>query len=315
LVFCWIAAVAAIPNWVIPKVLERTPPAVVSNDTNLIDVTQRLGYRPVHGREARFFASLPGNELLRIAVQRKTLRLDGLPCELDGLTIAHLSDLHMTGHVGREFYDVVVDETNALAADLIVITGDILEKECCLPWIAPTLGRLQSRYGKYFILGNHEKRLADVGPLRRALVDAGITDLGSRYERVTVQGANILLAGTELPWFGKWPEIPHSADPRERGCPGNPHFRILLSHTPDQLPWAKSQDFDLMLAGHCHGGQIRLPFFGALIVPSLYGFRYAGGIYSEAHTLLHVSRGLGGIHPIRLNCPPELALLMLRSAS
>ena len=88
-------------------------------------------------------------------------------------------------------------------------------------------------------------------------------------------------------------------------------FRILLSHSPDQLPWAQASGFDLMLAGHNHGGQIRLPYFGALIAPSWYGCRYAGGLYCEPPTLLHVSRGLCGIHPIRLNCPPELALLTL----
>ena len=109
----------------------------------------------------KLFAGIPGNELLQIAIQRKTLRLPSLPRELDGLTIAHLSDLHMTGKVGSEFYDLVVDETNALNPDLIVITGDILEKEDCLPWIAPTIGRLQARHGKFFILGNHELRLAD----------------------------------------------------------------------------------------------------------------------------------------------------------
>jgi hypothetical protein len=67
-----------------------------------------------------------------------------------------------------------------------------------------------------------------------------------------------------------------------------------------------------MLAGHNHGGQIRLPWLGALISPSWYGWRYAGGLYHEPPTLLHVSRGIAAKHPIRLNCPPELALLILR---
>jgi len=70
-----------------------------------------------------------------------------------------------------------------------------------------------------------------------------------------------------------------------------------------------------MLAGHNHGGQIRLPYLGALITPSFYGSRYSGGLYFEAPTLLHVSRGLAGIHSIRLNCPPELPLLILKRAS
>ena len=88
-------------------------------------------------------------------------------------------------------------------------------------------------------------------------------------------------------------------------------FRILLSHSPDQLPFAQAHSCDLMLAGHTHGGQIRLPWLGALISPSWYGWRYAGGTYHVPPTLMHVSRGLSGKQPIRLNCPPEIALLVL----
>jgi predicted MPP superfamily phosphohydrolase len=301
---CWLVALLSVPCWLVPKLRERPPAALLSNDTTMVDVVQRLGYRPVHGREAVFLAGIPGNQLLTFAVQRKTLRLPTLPPELDGLTIAHLSDLHMTGKVGREYYDAIVDETNALEPDLICITGDIVEKERCLPWIEPTLGRLRARHGKFFVLGNHEKRLTDIAGLRALLSQAGLTDLGNRFLFVTILGMDIMLAGNELPWFGTAPATPHSAL-----C--NPHFRILLTHTPDQLPWARSHQFDLMLAGHNHGGQIRLPYLGALITPSKHGFRYAGGLYDEPPTLLHVSRGLGGIHPIRLNCPPELALLLL----
>src|SRR5205085_12388687 len=138
--------------------------------------------------EAGLLVHVPRNELFRLAIQRKTLQLDGLPSELDGLSIAHLSDLHMTGKIDRDFYDVVVDETNALEPDMIVITGDILEKELCLPWIEPTLGRLQARHGKYFILGNHEQRLRDVAPLRRALIEAGFVGLGGKCETLMVNG-------------------------------------------------------------------------------------------------------------------------------
>jgi uncharacterized protein len=305
--FAWLAAVAAIPLWLVPKLRERPSPALLSNDTTMIDVAERLGCRPVAGGQARFFARLPGNELLKIAVQRKTLRLANLPRELDGLTIAHLSDLHMTGQLTQAFYEVVVAETNGLSPDLVLITGDILEKDKCLPWIEPTLGRLQARHGKYFILGNHERRLADPRRLRQTLGQAGLIDLGSRSERLLIGSTELLLAGTERPWFGTAPELP-AIDARE------PIFRLLLSHTPDQLPWAQAQGFDLMLAGHNHGGQIRLPYLGALITPSLYGFRYAGGLYSEPPVVLHVSRGLAGIHPVRLNCPPEIALLVLRAS-
>jgi predicted MPP superfamily phosphohydrolase len=147
-------------------------------------------------------------------------------------------------------------------------------------------------------------RLKDAAALRQALVASGLIDLGSRCEAITIRGTEILLAGNELPWFGVAPSPPPPLAP-------SPPLRVLLSHTPDQLPWARANAFDLMLAGHNHGGQIRLPYLGALITPSRFGWRYAGGLYHEPPTLLHVTRGLAGDHCLRLNCPPELALLVL----
>ena len=120
------------------------------------------------------------------------MRVTRLPPQLEGLTIAHLSDLHMTGHLTQPFYDAVVDQANALQPDLIVITGDIAEKVACLDWIAPTLGRLQAKHGKFFILGNHEMRLPDVAPLRQALGEAGIFDISSRAERIAIRDTEIL---------------------------------------------------------------------------------------------------------------------------
>jgi predicted MPP superfamily phosphohydrolase len=299
----WMILLAAIPLWLVPKLRERLPAALLANDSTDFDVAAQLGFRPVGDRKTDFLSRLPGNEILRLRIQRKTLRLDRLPRELEGLTIAHLSDLHMTGRLTQPFYETVVEQTNALEPDLIVITGDIAEKAACIPWVAPTLGRLRARHGKFFVLGNHEMRLPDVAPLRRALEEAGIVDVASRAELHAVRETPILLAGSERPWFGTTPAFDRAAHSH--------HFRILLSHTPDEYAWARAHDFDLMLAGHNHGGQIRLPLVGPLITPSRFGFRYAGGVYHEPPTVLHVTRGLSGLHQVRFNCPPELALLTL----
>jgi predicted MPP superfamily phosphohydrolase len=305
---CWAAAILVLPLWLVPKLLERTPAALLSNDTDVVDVAARLGFPPIHGFQARLLAAIPGNEICKLNIHRKTLRLQRLPAGLNGLSIAHLSDLHMIGNLTEPFYQQVVEATNALEPDLICISGDILEKTACLPWIPSTLGKLRARHGKYFVLGNHEMRLSNVRPLREALNAAGLTDLGSRSETLTIHGAEILLAGIELPWFGTAPEIPSSfRNPQSA-------FRILLSHTPDQLPFARNNGFDLMLAGHTHGGQIRLPGVGALISPSWHGWRYASGLFHEPPTVMHVSRGISGKQPIRLNCPPEIALLVLTSS-
>ncbi len=303
--FCWAAAILVPPLWLLPKLWERAPAALVANDTEVIDVARRLGAWPIEGMQARVLTVIPGNQACQLHIHRKTLRLPRLPAELNGLTVAHLSDLHMIGNLTEPFYDQVVAATSALDPDVVCISGDILEKTCCLPWIGRTLGKLQARHGKFFILGNHELRLPDVHALREALVAAGLTDLGSRCESIAVHGCQILLAGNELPWFGTAPEIPPSfRNPQSA-------FRILLAHTPDQLHYARENDFELMLAGHTHGGQIRLPGLGALISPSWHGWRYASGLFHEPPTIMHVSRGISGTQPIRLNCPPEIALLVL----
>jgi predicted MPP superfamily phosphohydrolase len=92
-------------------------------------------------------------------------------------------------------------------------------------------------------------------------------------------------------------------------------FRIGVSHSPDQLPWAKQLGVSLLLCGHTHGGQIRFPWIGPIIAPSKYGSRFASGVFYQSPTLMHVSRGISGVHPIRLGCLPEVSILELRKKS
>ena len=157
--------------------------------------------------------------------------------------------------------------------------------------------------------GNHDWYLDDVQPLLAALTAAGVEPLGGRTREVCIRGQRVLLAGTERPWFRPLPDsrsLDTAAEPP-------PALRILLSHSPDQLPWAQAHDFDLMLAGHTHGGQIRLPGIGPLIANSWYGVKYASGVFFRHPTLLHVSRGVAGREPLRWHCRPELTRLILRS--
>jgi hypothetical protein len=93
---------------------------------------------------------------------------------------------------------------------------------------------------------------------------------------------------------------------------GEHAFRLLLSHTPDNFRWAQQHKVDLMLAGHNHGGQVRLPVLGPVFAPSACGVRYASGAFWEPPTLLYVSRGLSGEHPLRYRCLPELTALVLQ---
>jgi predicted MPP superfamily phosphohydrolase len=288
----------------------RVPSQLVEYAVQNYDPTSAIGPIPLHGVQARVLSHVPGNEILQLQVARKTLRLSTLPAELSGLTITHLSDLHFTGEIGREYYDYVADQAITLKSDVVILSGDIIESVACKPWIQQTLGRLKAPLGKYYVLGNHDKRMPDVPHVRRLLGEAGFVDLGGRCEHVEWRGSQVLLAGNERPWFPG----PDDAALTAEASADRSSFRLLVSHSPDQFAWARRRRFDLMLAGHNHGGQVCFPFFGPLVAPSLYGTRYAGGLYFEPPTLLHVSRGISGEHPIRIRCLPELVQLVLRSA-
>jgi predicted MPP superfamily phosphohydrolase len=298
--FCCGVLVLSVPVWLWPKLRYRVPAALIENDTQVVDLTS-LAKPTVAGVFPRFCASLPGNEVFRLHVQVKKLRHPRLPVGLQGLRIAHLTDLHLTGKVGMEYFREVVQLTNELKPDLVVMTGDIAEKTSCLAWVRPLFEKLQAPCGRFYVLGNHDFLLPDVAALRAELQGAGLVDLHGTSVQVPFRDTQFVLAGNELPWCGPAPEV---TAPLEL-------FRILLAHTPDLIPWARQQGFDLMLAGHNHGGQICFPLIGPLISPSKYGVRYAAGLFHEGPTLLHVGRGISGEHLLRWNCPPELTLIVL----
>ncbi|MEM8680586.1 MAG: metallophosphoesterase, partial [Planctomycetota bacterium] len=305
-IFCGISAVFHRIQYVLA---ERRSGLVLTNHTAVIDLEQQTDDPLAGSRWTQWLASLPGNEVFELSVHEKQLGIRNLPQALEGLTITHLSDLHMTGQLRRPFYDAVVAQANALGSDLIAITGDIVEKRDCLPWIDETLGQLNARHGVFYVVGNHELRIRDIDLVRRTMAAAGLQSVGDRWISLEIRNHPIVIAGNELPWFRPAADM--------RACPseiaGQRPFRILLSHSPDQLDWAVEREFDLMLAGHTHGGQVRLPLLGPLLAPSWNGVSHASGVFRVEPTLMHVSRGLAGTRPLRLNCRPELAQLTLRS--
>lgn len=271
-------------------------------------VAEALGHLPCGDRATRWLARLPGNQIFEVETNVKALLVPRLPACLDGLTIVHLSDLHFTGRLTRAFFHWLVDQVNELDGDLVALTGDLIDEPECVGWIGEVLGRVRSRWGAFCIFGNHELRLGDIPLLAGQAEQAGWHYLGGCWRELRVRNQTILLAGNELPWLGPPADLATWSAPAD----GRRPLRILLSHSPDQIHWARARDFDLMLAGHTHGGQIQLPVIGPLIGQSRYGVRYACGVYHVPPTLLHVSRGVSGVQNLRLNCRPELAKLVLR---
>ncbi len=278
------------------------PGAQLSNHSHTVDIEGELGRRPVvSGRHERL-ARLPFNENFRLELSDKHYRLPACPPEWDGLSILHVSDLHFIETIEREHFERVIELGAGLNPDLVVFTGDLLDAQECVEWLPTTLGRLNAPLGCYFILGNHDWYL-DADAIRAKLAELGWTDVGSRCRTIEHNGRPLAIAGLELPWMGEHPDF--------SGAPEDA-FRLLLSHTPDHIHWARSQGIDLMLSGHNHGGQIVLPVVGPVYSPSRYGCKYSAGVFWEDPTLLYVSRGVSGRHPLRYNCLPEMTKLVLR---
>jgi predicted MPP superfamily phosphohydrolase len=274
-----------------------------------LDMPARLGRHPMGDGLRAMITRLPGNQCFQLDVTEKHLEVPRLPQSLDGLSIAHLSDLHFTGAIDRGYYREVVAIANDFEPDLVAVTGDLVDKPECIDWIADTVGQLRARHGVYVILGNHDFRLKQhLRRLRAAIEACDLVQLGGRWREISIDGTPLVLAGNELPWIVPAADL---ADCPPRAADGQP-LRVLLSHSPDQYAWARRHDFDLMLAGHTHGGQIRFPLVGAVFAPSRFGVRYACGVFHEPPTVMHVSRGLSGLDPLRYNCAPELTKLVLR---
>ena len=195
-----------------------------------------------------------------------------------------------------------MDRCAAWRPDLVAITGDIADSPTHHRWILPLLGRLRWNIAAVAILGNHD-HYVDVVPIRRRLRRLGMRVPENEWYTLDVRGVPMTIIGTESPWLAPEPDLSE--------CPRGP-FRLCLSHTPDNIAWARAEGVDLMLSGHVHGGQVRLGPIGSILVPSAYGRRYDMGTFDESPTLLHVSRGLSGEQPLRLGGLPEVTLLTLR---
>jgi len=250
----------------------------------------------------------------KVVVEDVDLPIRDLPPPLEGLEIAHITDLHIGRQLRAPLLRSFVAQVNAVGADLIVITGDIFDfdkefiEEGCRE-----LAALEAPLGVYAILGNHDVytgREEVAQGLRRL---TAIHLLRDEWTSLETRGAKLYLLGLEDTGKG-WtdrdcesPELEKLCNDSPRGAP-----RVLLAHRPGWFRQAQSLDVDVMLAGHTHGGQISLPAplhhhnISQLIA------NWTRGRFEEGESVLYVNRGLGVAGPpVRLNCPREIARLRL----
>ena len=253
-----------------------------------------------------------------LEITRHTVELARLSPALDGLRIAQLSDFHYEQWTEPYFIREVVEQVNRLAPDLVPLVGDYVSEGPLPPArgaqmsypCAEILSGIQCPQ-RWCVLGNHD---AKVGPVivTDALESHGLPVLANNYVPFERNGARLWIAGVKDVGVSD-PDL-HLAAPRGLQTAREPV--ILLAHEPDFADRVvRHGGVDLMLSGHTHGGQVRLPFFGAMYVPPL-GRKYIEGLFHLENGLqLYVNRGIGTVGvPFRFDCRPELTLITLRSA-
>jgi predicted MPP superfamily phosphohydrolase len=235
-----------------------------------------------------------------IEMTRQTLEVSGLPSVLAGLTIGFLTDLHRSQTVAHGLITHAVDLVMAERPDIIVLGGDYVtwgDRRYVTP-AAEALAGLSAPNGVFAILGNHD----DDKDMPAALSARGFTVLRDARTRVEIRGEPVDFAGIRF-WTRKVTDI-------ARVLRGGSPTTILLAHTPMRLFEAAALAVPLMLSGHTHGGQIVLPGMGAVAARE---FPIIAGVGRRENTTAFVSRGVGTVYvPVRINCPPEAAMLTLQ---
>jgi uncharacterized protein len=251
-------------------------------------------------------------QLNQFRVRSLELNLPTLPAQLDGLTIAHVSDTHVGRFTRANVLAKIVEEVNKMNADLVLMTGDLIDFAIRdLPAGIEMMKALHSRHGTYLCEGNHDL-FQDPEQFRRIVLRSGLNLLRDQQLTLPVRGVRLQLFG--LAWVAghrlarvEAESAMKSQMDRMRRELDERAFPIVLAHHPHVFDHA--QGFPLMLAGHTHGGQLMLDQntgFGPWL------FRYWSGLYQKEGRTLFVSNGTGNWFPLRINAPAELVQLTLR---
>jgi uncharacterized protein len=256
-----------------------------------------------------------------IEITQQEVHVPGLAAAFDGMRIAQLSDIHIDEFSEPTFVRHAVDRINALKPDAVFLTGDYVTAgitsrrfaESSAWQCANLLTGLDCR-ARYAILGNHDV-LVNSGLVARALTDNGMTVLVNACLPIERAGARFWLAGLDDAVEGR-PDPERAIPSQIRHIAGEPV--ILMCHAPDYadvlLEQPAGQAVAVMVSGHTHGGQVRLPFVGAMELPPM-GRKYVEGWFRLKGLQLYVNRGLGTVGvPFRFDCPPEITLFTLRAS-
>jgi hypothetical protein len=216
--------------------------------------------------------------------------------------VAHISDFHLNSHLPLDYFADALRRVAQTQPDFVFFTGDFVTYARFIHLMRAVLPLARGRFGAYGIIGNHD-HWANAANVRAAATAAGLVMLDGRPVCVPLDGgATVRIAGYEHPW-GRAHEQPPA--PSARG-----ELSLVLTHTPDNIHQLENLGIDAVFAGHYHGGQIRVPGIGPLVVPSKYGRQYDRGHFVFGSTHLFVTSGVGSAEPpVRIWCPPDALIV------
>lgn len=257
-----------------------------------------------------------GNTALQLNTY--TVSSDRLPEAFNGYRIAHISDLH-NAKIGENNKNLIAMLQDA-EPDIIAITGDLIDSRNTDIEIAIQFAEEAVKIAPcYYVTGNHEARVSEYDDLKNGLTELGIIILEDERIYLDQNGETITLIGINDPSFKSGYLFGDSETVVETHLQElmneSDSFTLLLSHRPELFEIYVNNEVDLVLSGHAHGGQFRLPFVGGLVAPNQGLFpKYDAGLYTEENTNMIVSRGIGNsILPFRFNNRPEVILIELQS--
>ena len=240
------------------------------------------------------------------------LKVAGLPAELDGFRIVHIADIQVDRRTNGSKLDKYIETVNGLKPDLILFSGDtVTSGTAFVDQAGEVMGKLQSRYGTYACLGDHDY-FANARLVAERLRAQGVVVLENETAAVPVDKGSIVITGVTNVYRNNLSDsvVDKLARERPEGTTS-----VLLTHQPSTwlVELAAQRDYDLLVAGHTHGGQIVFPLPGFLLTGSSFETRYVTGFYNVKSMLVSINNGLGlTLAPIRYQAPAEVTLIVLR---
>lgn len=250
----------------------------------------------------------------KIIHKKRQILSPKIPEVFSDLKIVQFTDTHLGFHYSLEQFGALVKRMNAQNPDIVVFTGDLIDRPQTFTEKDPLINllhKIDAKIGKYWVYGNHDHGGYGTKMVNEIMTESGFILLNNEHIILKSGSEQLMIAGIDDAILGN-PNLDHAFANAEEN-----NYTILLAHEPDFADLAVNYSVDLQLSGHSHGGQIRLPFIGHLYTPP-YARKYVHGKYELNHgkTTLFVSSGIGTTRlPLRLLCQPEFHTFVLQSTN